>query len=477
MTELKVLPASFSRRGFLAKCAGTAACAACSRVWSGSQAVAAADAPSLLPKDKAKVRLVFTHPDPKLEGWPYKGYDYEGRKAKYAQKLRDACPGIEFQVETATTEAEAKRILERDSEVDGYVDYLFGIPNAATPTLAYSGRPTLIVDDLYGGTGTFLGIYPKARAKGMPVAGVSSSRFDDIAQAANAFAAIKKMRASTILDTTPRDLTNDIALFKQTLGTTIRPVSGEELNQAYESADRGEAQRWAKTWIDQADRVLETNRPEIERSAAMYIGMKNLLARYSAQGIAVDCLRLFYAGKMSAYPCLGFFQLNNDGLVGACEADIRSAASMLLITYLSGRPGYISDPVIDTSSNQIIYAHCVAPTKVFGPNGSTNPYEIRTHSEDRKGASIRSLLPLGEMTTTLMLVPQQKLVVMHRAKTVANIEEDRACRTKVAAEVQDARKLMTEWDFGWHRVTVYGDLKDQVETVSSLMGLKVVHEG
>src|SRR5574337_693990 len=36
-----------------------------------------------------------------------------------------------------------------------------------------------------------------------------------------------------------------------------------------------------------------------------------------------------------------------------------------------GRPGYISDPVIDTSKNQIIYAHCVAPTKVFGPGGPT----------------------------------------------------------------------------------------------------------
>jgi lipoate-protein ligase A len=46
---------------------------------------------------------------------------------------------------------------------------------------------------------------------------------------------------------------------------------------------------------------------------------------------------MFYGGRMLAYPCLGFFQLNNDGYVGACEADIQSAATMLFMTYLIGR--------------------------------------------------------------------------------------------------------------------------------------------
>jgi hypothetical protein len=150
---------------------------------------------------------------------------------------------------------------------------------------------------------------------------------------------------------------------------------------------------------------------------------------------------------------------------------------MLLTTYLAQRPGYISDPVIDTSKSQIIYAHCVAPSKVYGPNGPTNPYHIRDHSEDRKGAAVRSLMPIGEMTTTLKLVPAEKTVVMHQAKTVDNIDEDRACRTKLAAVVKDARKLMAEWAYGWHRVTVYGDYRIPVQTVSALLGFKLVEEG
>ncbi len=152
--------------------------------------------------------------------------------------------------------------------------------------------------------------------------------------------------------------------------------------------------------------------------------------------------------------------------------------TMLVMTYLTGRPGYISDPVIDTAKNWIIYAHCVAPSKVYGPNGLSNPYHIRNHSEDRKGAAVRSLLPLGQITSTLKLNPARRQVVFHQARTVANIDEDKACRTKLAAEVKDPFKLLSEWDrWGWHRVTFYGDLRRPVETISGLLGFEVIHEG
>jgi hypothetical protein len=41
----------------------------------------------------------------------------------------------------------------------------------------------------------------------------------------------------------------------------------------------------------------------------------------------------------------------------------------------------------------------------------------------------------------------------------------------------DINKLMSEWDrFGWHRVTFFGDHKKAVETISALLGIKVVIE-
>jgi L-fucose isomerase-like protein len=207
--------------------------------------------------------------------------------------------------------------------------------------------------------------------------------------------------------------------------------------------------------------------------------MKELLSQNSAHAITIHCLGGVYSGKMvAAYPCLGFMQLDNEGLVGACEADQRSTMTKLIMTYLAGRPGFISDPVIDTAKNQIIYAHCVASTKVFGPEGISNPYHIRDHSEDRKGACNRSLMPLGEMTTTIQFDHHKKQIIMHQGVTVENVDLDRACRTKLAVEVKgDVYKLLDFWDqWGWHRVTFFGDFKRQVQQMAQLLKFEVIEE-
>ncbi|MEK7406900.1 MAG: hypothetical protein AAB225_17630 [Acidobacteriota bacterium] len=470
MTQLRVLPPrTASRRDFLAGCAGCAALAACPGF---------AHAPQAPASEKARVRLVFTHPGRKIEGWPYLGYDYETRKKELTSRLTTACPNVELLPVTAPAAEDARKVLEGDGEVDGYVVYILGIPSGGARPILASGRPVVLVDDLYGGTGQFLGAYAEARRKNLRVAGVSSTRFEDVAQAVKSFEVIKRLRSSVILDVLDREPGGEAKAIQEVFGTAVRKVTSQELNDAYRKVDQAEAQRSAQSWIKGAKKIIEPSREEIGRSGVMYVAMRDLMKQHNAQAIAMDCLRLFYDGKLPAYPCLGFFQLNNDGLVGACEADLQSTISMLLMTYLAGRPGFISDPVIDTARNQVIYAHCVAPTKVYGPNGPGSPYHIRNHSEDRKGAAVRALLPLGEMTTTLKFAPSRKEVILHQGRTVANIDEDKACRTKLAVEVRDIHKLFDEWDrWGWHRVTYYGDLRQPVEAISALLGFKLVAEG
>jgi hypothetical protein len=211
----------------------------------------------------------------------------------------------------------------------------------------------------------------------------------------------------------------------------------------------------------------------------MYLAQKAVLANHGANAITINCLGGFYGGHIHAYPCLGFHELLNEGLIGACECDLRSTATMVAMTALTkGRPGFISDPVIDTAKRQIIYAHCVASNRAFGPAGNANPFQIMTHSEDRQGASVRSSLPLGFMTTTVEFAPERKVVLMHSGKAVENVLDDRACRTKLAVEPHgDMEKLFGEWDqWGWHRVTYYGDLKQPVYALADAMGWSVLEE-
>ncbi len=463
-----------SRRQFMATCAACAAYA--STLGLGiSGAVSQASANSVKPR----VRLVFTHISPDQATWPNIGYDYEGRKKELASRLMKACPNVEFLPITVQNAEQADKLLQSDTDVDGYLVYIVGIWTGAVNRFAFSGKPTILVDDPYAGSGEFLIQYAAAKRAGQKVVGISSSRFEDVVEAVTCFEAMKKLQSAVILDVTDSDgFWGNPQVIKEVFGTEVRKISSQQINDAYRQVDRKAAANWAKQWMQHAERVVEPSREEIEKSGAMYLAMQNIMQQHQAEAITMDCLGLFYGGKLPAYPCLGFFQLNNDGLVGACEGDLPSTITMLMMTKLIGRPGYISDPVIDTATNRIIYAHCVASNKVFGPAGAANPYHIRSHSEDRKGAAIRSLMPLGEITTTIEFNTDRKEMVLHQAITVENVDEDKACRTKLAAEVKgEMDKLLSEWDrFGWHRVTFFGDHKRAVEMMTSLLGVKLIME-
>jgi len=463
---------NLSRRKFLGGCT---ACAT-GLIALSSEPQPVFGSTSIMHDEKTKIRIVFAHPSSEGPCWPNIGYDFEGRKRELLKMFRSQCPGIEFLPVTAQSNNDGEKILQSDHEVDSYIVYMVGCLWGNVPeTIASSGKPLIMVDDLFAGSGKFLLGYAGMKRKGMKVIAVSSSRFEDVVEAVRCLDCLKKMQLSTIL-VVGSDAEKNI---EEVFGTRMKGIEFTEINKAYENVNQAQAKKVADRWINEAEKIIEPSRQEIEKSAGMYLAMRNLLQKHNAQAIAVNCLGGIYSGSMvPVYPCLGFMQLDNDGYVGTCEADQRSAITKLLMVYLTGRPGFISDPVIDTSKNQIIYAHCVATTRVYGPEGPSNPYHIRDHSEDRKGACNRSLMPLGEMTTTIQFDHQKKQVILHQGTTVENVDEDKACRTKLAVEVKgDIFKLMNYWDrWGWHRVTFFGDLKRQVYQIASLLNFEVIEE-
>jgi len=486
----------------------------------GSRPARAVAAPT---PGKPKVRVVFCETANNKPIWPNIGYDFDARRKKVLSALSSGCPQLELLPTTLMDDPkQAEDVVKKDGEVDGYILCLQGLGwNNDIDKLSATGKPTLVVDNLFGGSGLFLSHLPQVMKSGNPIDWVSSSKDQDIIASARNFALLKEGKSArevaaafrmTRRQKTPKAGNGDcktdrIAVrrfeeaFRELRHTKVLVVGGgwggdafskaaeevtgvklvaidfQELAAAYEAADRRPAKEFADRWIATAQAVVEPSREEIEQSGAMYVAMKNLIEKHAARGISVNCLGGFYGGHIKAYPCLGFSQFNNDGLVGGCEGDQMSALTMTVMGAVTGRPGFISDPVIDTAANHIVYAHCVATTRPFGPNGSANPYRIRNYSEDRKGAAVQSLLPTGFMTTTLEINPTSKQVLMHRALTTGNNPSDMACRTKLETVVQgDLEKLTENWSMGWHRVTFYGDLRDCVSELSDRLKLRLIEE-
>ena len=82
------------------------------------------------------------------------------------------------------------------------------------------------------------------------------------------------------------------------------------------------------------------------------------------------------------------------------------------------------------------------------------------------------------MTTTFRTNVARKELILHQAKTVGTLDSEFGCRTKLIGEVAgDIGKLFDQWDkFGWHRVTVYGDVKEPLIGFGEALGLAVVEE-
>jgi len=504
---------SMSRRKFLAGCV---ACV-------GTSGLLAKPAPSIAARSgKIRIQVIYSLHAPKQPGpdWPNVGFDFRPVMKRIDAALARGCPEFEFVSTMAKGPEEAKKILQKNalSGVDGYIVYQMNCWNRVVQGIATSGKPVLYVDFQYGGSGGFL-VYNAAflRSGAGNVGFVASSNMNDVIAAVKCFESVRGGSASDFaalttkvrMEGTPRmgsmqcrpdnirTVSTDECIRQmkkskilsvrdqnsgpggEMLGITVENVSFAEVNAAWESADKDMSKTVAQKWKDDATKVVGVSDETLETSAAMYLGMKEVLKKHGANEIAINCLGGFYGGHIHAYPCLGFHQLNNEGMVGACECDIRSTATMVMIEAMTrGRPGFISDPVIDTAKRQIIYAHCVAPNKMFGADGPVNPFEILTHSEDRQGASVRSILPLGFMTTTLEIRQPQKEIIIHQGKAVENDPDDRACRTKLAVEpAGDIEKLFSMWDqWGWHRVTCYGDTKEPVYSLADAIGWKIVEE-
>ncbi|MGB9620389.1 MAG: hypothetical protein ACPL7K_08250, partial [Armatimonadota bacterium] len=286
---------------------------------------------------------------------------------------------------------------------------------------------------------------------------------------------IAAMKDSTILDIVDYDIAKIADQVKAVYGASLIKMDSKELAAYYDAANAQEAAEWADMWIGDAKAMREPTREEVVRSGKMYLALARAASERKADAVTMDCLGMFYSGRITAYPCLSHFQINNDGGTGVCEGDVNSTCTQLMMRYMTGRPGYVSDPVIDTARGEIIYAHCVSHNRPFGPRGRSNRYIIRSHAEDGKGAAVQSLLPVGEPVTTLEFDIWSKRMVVHTGKTTRNVDDPKACRTKLAART-NAQAILDNWDMGWHRVTVFGDWRKQVKQLARLYGFAICEE-
>ncbi len=467
--------ADFSRREFLSTAAGTAA----AYLASAGRATAAPGAwnPAL---DLPITRIHKVYLAKPVPTWPKPSLDVGAEMRMLEERLTalsGGMPGLRFEGgELYRVPEEVPTSASALGNPDGLL--VFNLTSTVSnhiERLASSGLPTVLFSQPYSGHDW--ASVPEMRAKGHRILCLSTGNFDDLQPALRLVRTTHLMRNTRILyvNSSPLDA-QAVERIKERLGPQVIHAGPDRVNDAYNSIDAGAALQDAREWIAGALRVVEPSETDITNASRLYLALRRIMEEERAQAVTINCLGLFAQKRLPAYPCLAFCKMNDLGLVGVCEGDLDSTLTQLLFTYAFGVPGYVSDPVIDTSTNTVIHAHCVSATRMDGPAGERAPYIIRSHMEDNKGASLQVKMRTGQTITMAKLIREDSMLIS-TATITGNPDSDRGCRTKIATKVADARKLLQGYEGGLHRVIFYGDRVRAIRDLGDLMRFKIIEEG
>jgi L-fucose isomerase-like protein len=418
--------------------------------------------------------------------------DHDAQKIKRILSELEPRLGVDAQFvggETVRT-AEDVAALEKtvaESGVDGILafnltsstrDVLCSVVNLGLPTVLFnqpfSGHEWIVIGHL--------------QKEGKRVDVLATSDFHEIIGRVKLFDVIGRLKRTKLLyvwDGGPS--IPEAEAIKAKFGVTVQWVDQCRLEDAYRLIPEADVQREVAELIRCAEAVVEPSEQDIRDVCRMYLAIRRLVEEEGAQGMSIKCLDLMAAGQLSAYPCLAWTRFDDQGMVGACEGDLNSALTKLVVGRTANKPGFLTDPVFDTASNTITHAHCIAPTKMDGPDGAAAPYVVRSHAEDDIFACLQVKMRVGQEVTVAQLKDWDTML-MSRAEIVGNLELSRGCRVKVVTKVNDTRKMLENWTVpdtrkklehwagGVHRVLFYGNHIEDITNLGKLLGFRVVRE-
>ena len=434
-------------------------------------------------KSKVKVARVYIAGTGPQDNWPKVHLNLQEEMRSYQtdfEKMKDEFSDVDFFVDQlVTSAAQVEEIKPKLQGADGIlvIHLTIGVRPVLSEILR-AGRPTIVFAAPYSGH-EWAGFGALQREEiGANMECLLTSDRKQLAAAMRPFRAMHHLREAKILNLTTRPPAPYISEIKNKFGTEIKQIDLQQVRAAYDAVDDGEARAETERWIEGAVLVGEPPREDIFKSCKLALAFEKLLQEENATAMTEDCYGTMWDQtiKTPAWPCIGFSRLNNLGWAGICEADLASAITFIVLQGLTGRPGFISDPTMDESSNSIILAHCLGTPKMDGPDGPAAPYKIRTVMERAAGVAPQVSMRIGQRVTQAKFLGTDRMLYF-TGEIIDAPDIDRGCRTKITVKLDgDAEKLWKNWSAGLHRVTCYGDLTKDLERFCRFAKITMVDE-
>ncbi|MDH7477632.1 MAG: hypothetical protein QHH17_04535 [Candidatus Bathyarchaeota archaeon] len=259
---------------------------------------------------------------------------------------------------------------------------------------------------------------------------------------------------------------------KERLRITLEYVKSEEVIRRWQSISEERVKPLVEKWKKEAENVVEPEEKDLFSVAKLYLAMKDLLKEKNAQA-----LTMAYGNNPLPVPCFAYTNLRDEGFPAACEADIISLLSMIIIHYLADKPCFMGNTFVDAKDDTLILSHCVCPRKMEGYDVNAEPYRLRRYHKEKFTGSLTAFVEMrkGQEVTICRLSGDLKSMIIARGVIVdcADMDSEEYCRVTVKVKIANPKEFIHKTS-GNHHVMVYGDYREQLRRLNDVLGITTI---
>ena len=257
---------------------------------------------------------------------------------------------------------------------------------------------------------------------------------------------------------------------KERFGIDLEYVKSEEVIGRWEDIEEKPVTSTVKKWMKEAESVVEPEEKDLIAVARLYLVMKDLLKEKNAQAITMA-----YGDDPLPVPCFAYTNLRDEGIPAACEADIVSLLSMVILHHITNKPCFMGNTFVDLDNRTITLSHCVCPRTMKGYDAYAAPYVLRNYHEEPFTGSLTAFVKMNrdQEVTICRLAGDLKNMLIAKGKIVDCEDIKDYCRVTVKVKIDDPRGFIHKTS-GNHHVMVYGDYGEQLRELNGTFGITIV---
>ena len=203
--------------------------------------------------------------------------------------------------------------------------------------------------------------------------------------------------------------------------------------------------------------IGETTERDLLDSLKIYLAINQICQENNCTCATVRCFSIIE--KLKATGCLALALLNDEGIDAACEGDLQSLLSMILVRRVTGMPSFMANPSAMSKDNHTTtFAHCTVPTTMC------RRYGFRSHFESQCGLAVAGEFSPSEVYTIFKWGGEKldRFFVEEAVSVVAPSNEN-LCRSQLTLNFYNPEYMLNN-PIGNHHIIVKGAFADKLRT-------------